>query len=128
MSMNFDRIGAIAVRIGANAVARLFLSRSKLPHNIEIAELVEPDSCAKFDIPATTALLSLLKRTNNERMPRPYFNNVIIPFLAFPAALPVSFSEFAAFFPLSATFLFEFASFSPSSAAFFVAALLADFE
>ena len=72
MSMNFDRIGAIAVRIGANAVARLFLSRSKLPHNIEIAELVEPDSCAKFDIPATTALLSLLKRTNNERMPRPY--------------------------------------------------------
>ena len=128
MSMNFDRIGAIAVRIGANAVARLFLSRSKLPHNIEIAELVEPDSCAKFDIPATTALLSLLKRTNNERMPRPYFSNVIIPFLAFPAALPVSFREFAAFFPLSAIFSLDFANFDALSAVFLVAELFAEFE
>lgn len=128
MSINLDRIGAIAVRIGANAVARLFLSRSRLPHNIEIAELVEPDSCARLDIPATTALLSLLKSTNNERMPRPYFNNIIIPFLAFPAALPVSFIEFAAFFPLSATFSLDFANFDALSDAFLVAELFAEFE
>ena len=46
--MNFVKIGATTVKVGANAVARLFLSCVSAERTDEIAALVLSENCARF--------------------------------------------------------------------------------
>jgi len=94
--MNLLKIGATTLRIGANAVARLFLSVSRLLHNIEMLLFVLLEYCARFVKPSLIALIAAENALNatliNSDIPS------ILPMLSFApfAAFPVFAIDFDA--------------------------------
>ena len=115
--------------MGANAVAKLFLSCVMEDIRLEISLLVDPEYCARFLKPSTTALLILPNSAYNVRILKPYLTrffrlNVVlfadlwipnIPVVIFTSpfkiGLPTSFPRLTdAFAAKEAMFLIPFAA------------------
>ena len=80
----------IVLRIGENAVARLFFNCCNPPDNSERFAFVSLFFFARFLKPSTRAFRSLLNNAYRLRIPRPYFSNFPIPppRALFPCLIP----------------------------------------